>query len=271
MASEYALRSLEYSENIKGGEMVSSVFILLTILTGLSSYTLYKIWKVHLLQFELLSKLQEEEQLGINLFRQIQSYDNLMKILGPTISLPPLRGWAASPDFLLVLAKHVRQEKPKVIIECGSGASSVVLAQCVKLNGEGQVFSLEHDPKYAQKTRELLKQNKLKNYVTVVDASLKKYSRNGKTYQWYSLENLPKLFEIDMLVIDGPPAHVGDKARYLALPKFIDKFSNSCNAFLDDAGRETERSCIKSWSEEFKRIKVKYIDCEKGCAQISLS
>ena len=251
--------------------MALSVFVSLTILTGLTSYTLYKIWKVHLLQYELLSKLQKQEQQSINLFRQVQAYYNLMKYLRSTILLPPLRGWAASPDFLLVIAEHARQEKPKVIIECGSGASSVVLAQCVKLNGEGQVFSLEHDPKYSQRTRELLEKNRLNNYVTLVDAPLKKYSRNGEKYQWYSLENLPKLYEIDMLVIDGPPAYLGPKARYLALPKFIDKFSKNCSAFLDDAGRESERSCIKSWSEEFKNIKVKYIDCEKGCAQISLS
>lgn len=250
--------------------MALIVIVLLVILIGLSSYALYKIRKVHLMQFELLSQLQKEDQRSINLFRQLQSYDNLMKLLDSNISLPPLRGWAASPDFLLLIAEYARGGA-EVIIECSSGASTLVLAQCSKLNGTGHVYSLEHDPKYARKTRYFLEKNKLTDWATVVDAPLKEYLIAGNEYRWYNLENLPELSEIDMLVIDGPPAHVADKARYPALPKLIDKFSKRCHVFLDDADRESEKSCIRLWSEEYKGININYVDCEKGCVEISFN
>src|SRR3712207_1794767 len=75
-------------------------------------------------------------------FRQPEALFGLYLELGFRKSLPPTRGWAASPDILLQLTQHARETHPNVVVECGSGASTVVLARCAELNGGGHVYSL---------------------------------------------------------------------------------------------------------------------------------
>src|SRR5690242_20570642 len=67
-------------------------------------------------------------------FRQVEALAGIFLELGITHSLPPTRGWAASPDFLREIAVHVLHARPGVIVECGSGVSTVVLARCLQKN-----------------------------------------------------------------------------------------------------------------------------------------
>ena len=170
----------------------------------------------------------------------------------------PVGGWAASADFLLVLAKHALEQKPKVIVECGSGTSTLVLALSVQRNGCGHVYSLEHDCEYADKTRERLAQAHLDGFATVIDAPLE----DG----WYKQSAVPSI-EIDMLVIDGPPQLAQGLARYPAGPMLLTKLKGV--AFLDDAARPPERECVARWTKEFKPKQVIEFDCEKGCVALS--
>src|SRR5699024_11233349 len=52
--------------------------------------------------------------------------------------LPPLRGWATSPDVLLRLHTHIMATRPNVIVEFGSGASTLVIADALSQNGAGK-------------------------------------------------------------------------------------------------------------------------------------
>lgn len=56
----------------------------------------HKVKKIHLSTYELESAAEETK----NLFAQVQSFYALEKILNLNQPLPPLRGWAGSPDFL---------------------------------------------------------------------------------------------------------------------------------------------------------------------------
>ena len=93
--------------------------------------------------------------------------------------------------------------------------------QCARLNGCGHVLSLEHDEHYAEKTWQLSIKQGLQNWAIVIDAPLKDYCFGEKDYRWYTLNEQIQNKHIDMLVIDGPPAHHNHYPCYFAGPLLL--------------------------------------------------
>ncbi len=243
--------------------------ILVVIVLSLCLLILHKVRCVHLMQYTLQRQLEQElsKQLHYT-YQQIQVFIDLNRLLQLPWPLPSLRGWAASPDFLLLLAEHVLQHKPNCIVECSSGASTVVLAQCAKLNGHGHILSLEHDAYYAEKTRQLLIKHELQNWATVIDAPLRDYDFNGQNYHWYTLSEQIQNKRIDMLAIDGPPADLNRCARYPAGPLLLPLLNTNSIVFLDDASRPDEQEIVQRWVSEFTGFDAYRHDCEKGAVSL---
>lgn len=240
--------------------------ILATVLINIviSAYTLYKVRKVHLASYTIEQNTTEACQI----FSQIQAYHDLLSLIQPQKPLPPLRGWAASPDFLLLIASHTLSTKPKTLLECSSGASTIVLARCCQLSETGHVFSLEHDLKYAEQTRNRLKEHGLDIWATVIDAPLIAYPTLNDQC-WYSLKLLDlQDNSVEFLVIDGPPSTTALLARYPALPLLKAKLSHNCTIMLDDANRKSETATLKRWSTELPEFKLSILEAEKGCARL---
>ncbi len=92
--------------------------------------------------------------------------DNLLRVLAVEPGwLPPTRGIAASPDFLLCIADHLRTAKPDVVAECGAGVTTLVIARCLQLNGYGKLFSIENDAGQARLARERVHERGLAGFV----------------------------------------------------------------------------------------------------------
>lgn len=200
-------------------------------------------------------------------YQQLEAREILQKMLGLPDSLPGTRGWAGAPDFLLALAHHALEQKPETIVECSSGTSTIVLAQCARLNGKGHVFSLESDAEFAEQTRRNLAMQGLEAWATVYHAPLTATEAAGRTGQWYSLENLPAK-AIDLLVIDGPPAITDPCVRFFAGPKLFERISTGGAVFLDDAERSGERQITSRWKEMFPAWKFENLQAEKGILKI---
>jgi len=241
------------------------------LLTGnllVTLYALHKIRKVHLSTYRLEEVLAHADGESSQLFGQIQAFHALISLISPRKPLPPLRGWAASPDFLFHIASYALATRPKVVVECSSGASTVVLARCCELNGMGHVWSMEHDPVYASKTRKLLEDHGLLAWATVVDAPLTKNPQTGFA-PWYATDGLTIADgSIDLLVIDGPPQNSAPLARYPALPVLNAKLSADCAIFLDDADRPAEQAIVSRWIKEFPHFSLQRLNAEKGCAML---
>jgi predicted O-methyltransferase YrrM len=242
------------------------VYILLAAQFLLLLYTFHKVRQTHLMAYGIKDLIENQTLELNNIYRQVQAYDALQRKLKFEEHLPPLRGWAASPDFLLTIAEHALNSKPDTIVECSSGASTITLAQCAKLNNRGHVYSLENDAFYAEKTRTFLKKHHLDDWATVLHTPLIEIEGNRK---WYDLSNIPEIQEIDMLVIDGPPAFICQDARYPALPNLIDKLKNA-TVFLDDANRPEEKAIIKLWMNQYGVSTVTSHECEKGCISFTI-
>ena len=158
---------------------------------------------------------------------------------------------------------------PRVIVECGSGASTVVLARACERNGRGHVWSLEHLPDMAARTRAWLDEQGLERYATVIDAPLVPQGPDGPTRLWYAVEGLPDL-PIDMVVVDGPPGvTAGSLARYPAGPRLFPRLSEDGAVFVDDADRPDERAMVLRWQQEFPLLVPTTEPCEKGAVVLT--
>ena len=242
--------------------------LLLLAILGVGTALLYGVWKTYRKVARIYQSTALTERDTKFLFNQVQAYHELMGLIRPEHPLPAMRGWAASPDFLLHVASHAIATRPRLIVECSSGVSTIVLARCCQLNGTGRVVSLEHGPEYAQLTREHLAEHGLEGWATVLDAPLGPHERAGGQ-PWYSTRGLDaERGEIDMLVIDGPPGDGARHARYPALPVLASRLSASCAVFLDDARRTEEREIVARWTSEFPEFTSRELTAEKGCVRL---
>lgn len=244
----------------------STIVVLLCAVLALLALLLHKVLRIHAASFELLAHAEVTRAEAQSLFAQLQALSALERLLGLDLPLPPMRGWAGSPDFLLFLARRMLETKPNVVVECSSGVSTVVAARCLQRMGVGHVYSLEHDAAYAEKTRRLLGEYGLQSWATVLDAPLT--TQPGST-PWYADGVLPAdLSPIDLLVVDGPPAATAPMARYPALPRLIDRMAPAFAILVDDADRADERAMLERWRREIPGIQLTRIAAEKGLALV---
>lgn len=249
--------------------MTTIIVWLLAVLFLCVVFTLLKARRAHVAILEvkdLVSKILEETSAA---FSQQQWLALLTDQLGLSKPLPPTRGWASSPDFLMQLAQHLEGVKPRVVIECSSGVSTLVIARSMQQSGVGHVYSLEHDAVYAERTRQMLLDYGVADHATVLHAPL--VDRSGHT-PWYDTSGLPgDLLPAAVLVVDGPPMATAHLARYPALPLLLDRLSNSFSVFVDDANRADERETVRRWQQEIPGLTVDFPHCEKGLAVIHRS
>ncbi len=238
---------------------------LLLAIAGLVAYSFYKIRRIDKNISEILFRVVKLEKTDlVHVFQQRQNLEILQHELTLTRPLPPMRGWAASPDFLLLISRHARETRPQVIVECSSGASTVVLASCLREAGQGHVYSLENEAEFAEITRGHLAREGLNDWATVIHAPLKAYDIEGGRFFWYDDENLPGA-AIDMIVVDGPPHLVGRMARYPAGPNLFTRMASGGTVFADDADRKEEEATFAAWRKQFPDFAERYHHCEKGC------
>jgi len=205
------------------------------------------------------------KQNQINDYNQIESYINLVSVINITRPLPKMRGAAIAPDFANILVSIMLENKPEVILECGSGVSTLIISYCIKKLGSGHIWSLDHEKKYLDITRKNVQIHGLENYASVIFAPLKSIVIDNKNYNWYetkSLKTIPS--KIDLLVIDGPPRRYSSDVRYPALPLLYDYLSDDAVIVLDDANRQGEKEIINKWLELYNIFTYELNDTEKG-------
>lgn len=151
-----------------------------------------------------------------------------------------------------------------MVVECSSGTSTLVLARCCQINGHGHVYSLEHGEEYAIASTRTLKEMGLESFASVIHAPLVECKLDDTQQAWYSLQGLSAK-DIDMLVIDGPPAMQDKQARYPALPMLHDRLNSGCTVFLDDANRDGERVIVERWTKQYPLLRAQMFESERGC------
>jgi len=197
-------------------------------------------------------------------YRQTESLFSLFSYLRPAHPLPPMRGWIISPDAANALMALIDERKPDVIVEAGSGVSTLLCAYALRATGKGRIVSLEHEAEYAARSQEALKQHELQAFASVHYAPLTPVTIGSERLLWYDTGALETVKSIDLLIVDGPPTKGAALARYPALPLLVERLSPAALIFIDDGDRPAEKAVVERWLREFDGFARERLDTEKG-------
>lgn len=148
-------------------------------------------------------------------------------------------GWTLPLDTSRLLVERLRELRPALTVECGSGASTVVMSLW-----SDRHIALDHDPQYAAPWPPV-------RICEIVDG-------------WYQTD-LPD--GIQFALIDGPPGKIG---RHNTFPNLWAHLADEFEVWVDDADRPKERAAIVDWQRRFP-IDVQRVKTERGLAIIRRS
>jgi hypothetical protein len=156
-------------------------------------------------------------------------------------ALPHLGSWKADSGFLHRIVDAVETLRPRNVVELGAGASTLVCAKALALNGGGALTSYDQHEAFVAATARWVADHGLA--ATLRHAPLDR-AVPGWPGSWYRLDDLPE--RIDLLIIDGPPWTVHPFVRGTAETLF-DRLSPAGMILLDDAARPGERIIARRW------------------------
>ena len=208
-----------------------------------------------------------------NAARQVQSYIGMQEYLG-TGNLPAFNSeshsWPVAADFALFLMQRLVLEQYDLVVEFGSGMSTVTVARTLAMEAErtgvppARFISFDHLNHYYQQTQAYLSQVGVGHVVELVLAPLKDWQApDGQVQSYYDCDDaLSELARIHgstirriLVIVDGPPASTGPQARYPAGPVVVQHFPAARIDFLmDDYIRDDEKEVAQRWLADMKAV-----------------
>ena len=188
--------------------------------------------------------------------------------------------WPVSPDFALYLVELIEFNDYDLIIEFGSGISTVIVAKTLLIMAPKRAskppvdfVSFDHLDQYYQQTRAQLQHAGLTDVVKLTHAPLQDWpAPNGNTYPYYSCQ--PTLAALAqkhpaaglrlLVIVDGPPAATGKHARYPAGPLILQHFAGAhIDILIDDYIRKDEKEIAKLWQDDIADAKLVSITTQR--------
>lgn len=166
-------------------------------------------------------------------------------------------GWALPAASAAELDARLATLQPRVVVEAGSGASTLLLAAYAAKTG-ATVVSLEHHPTYHRGTLDLLTRHALADRVDLRLAPLVPHPAGP----WYDAD-LPD--SVELAVVDGPPERDGGRAA--ALPALLPHLRDGWELWLDDASRPGESAALRAWADQY-RVHVDHLPVGRGIAVV---
>lgn len=229
-----------------------------------------------------------------NASRQMQAFTGLENYWR-TGELPTANNethaWPVSPDFSLYVVTLLEKNNYDLVIEFGTGVSTVVIAKALKKLASKRIgknpvgfISFDHLEQYYQQTLSMLQQAALGSYVSLHCTPLEDWvAPNGQSYPYYSCQNILEYIATQysfsglriLVIVDGPPGATSPHARYPAVPLILRYCTNANIDFLlDDYGRTPEKETVQFWEDDMKNENLKYhsthLRLEKDACLISV-
>lgn len=209
-------------------------------------------------------------------FITLQNYFNTEKFTGINLET---NGWPVSSDFALYLIELIEHNNYDLVIEFGSGISTVIIAKALakaaqrtKKKQLAEFVSFDHLEHYYQRTCTQLKYAGLISTVQLYLAPLQDWrSQDGSIQPYYAcqsvLADLAKKYAIDsrlLVIVDGPPGATCKHARYPASPLVLQHFSDThIDILLDDYVRADEKEIVQRWKVDFDTARLQYTVIER--------
>jgi hypothetical protein len=228
-------------------------------------------YKLTLLHLRALQSLHREHPIPLGYWLKFgaivktifRSRDALLPLYGSlqstgeSLQVPELRQllrndilglWSLDGTTINFLWKKLQHDRPKVILECGAGVSSLILAKYAASHGSGRsdaptIFSLEQDMQIKKAIESRLAECGLGGHVQILHVPLSE----SASYEIDANELLKQLGsrKVDWLLIDGPAGPKG--CRKWTLPLLAGFCRSDARWFLDDAFREGELGILREW------------------------
>lgn len=198
----------------------------------------------------------------LNHYRQIESLLGIYSLCSGDFSLGHTRGFAISPDALLLVLKEIKRQKSSVVVEFGCGQSTLAIARILMNQRVGRLFSIEHDQQYLNKTSLSLEALGLRSQVVLIHAPLKFDKFKEMTYD---VDLFPKVSP-NLVLVDGPSGRKG--ARLSPLLWSFEHLAPGGSIFVDDYNREEEKRCVSALLASHAEAEVETLYAEKGLALI---
>jgi hypothetical protein len=212
-----------------------------------------------------------------NSTKQLESHQALQALVGDVPSPP--HGCPISPDFALKLVRLVREESYDLIIEFGSGTSTLLILRALELlgsdrgagtHGSPRLLSFEHSELYSQNTADLVSRCGNRNQLDLLLGSLSPWSDSTGEYSYYSCiqsisdalrslngalpqADLPRTLKL-LVLINGLSESTGGWARYPAVPLVLSACSSmdaAIDFLLDDMLSDEGRELSLAWEDIF--------------------
>lgn len=179
----------------------------------------------------------------------------------------PWSGASLRPTTIAYLLNEIIIHDRKVVVECGSGLSTLFIASLLKsIDRDITFYSIDHDGYWLDIVHKELNRRGVADRVQTIHAPLtqSQWCRDA-SYQWYDPEILDAQLQesgIDLLFVDGPPANKKGLtyARYPAVPYFQSRLGEQYKVILDDGKRRGETRIAKEWGtllgHPFKRDRL---------------
>ncbi len=174
---------------------------------------------------------------------------------------PVWNGWALDRHTAEELAATLYRDQPRIVVETGSGMSTVLLAEYALRTG-ARVTSLEHNSRYHGTTTAALAARGLGEHADVRLCPLEDIDTPVGKLPWYRTR-IPE--EVSFALVDGPPGTVGRGAALFALHPYLNP--DGWQVWLDDANRPTEGEALKAWATHLP-VEYEMVQFPKGCARI---
>ena len=176
----------------------------------------------------------------------------------PHDALPHLGSWKADTWFLWRMVEAIEKLRPREVVELGCGASTLVLAKALELNGGGRLTSYDQHPDFVEATGRWLAGHGLSasmRHAPIVE------DPTSWSHTWYDLRGVPP--EIDLLVIDGPPWALNPFIRGRA-EQLFERIVPGGIVLLDDAARPGERVVAARWRRDWPNFRFTLLPGAKG-------
>lgn len=177
----------------------------------------------------------------------------------------PWNPYAIRPSGLIKILNEIVINQRKSILECGGGISTIYMAKILRERG-GRIHTIEHDLGWIEILKQLLSSQNLLDYVSIISAPLQtspinfQENTSGLWYDLNAIRNALEGIKIDLLLVDGPPAHSKSirYARYPAVPLLKQYLAEDYTIVLDDIGRTGEQQIAAKWQQELEISFQKY-------------
>ncbi len=163
----------------------------------------------------------------------------------PQDALPNLGSWKADAALLDIIADTVLERRPETVVEFGMGATTLVIARALEMNGGGRLVSFDQHEEYVGSVRDWLSEYELE--ADLRHAPLIATSKDWPG-RWYMHGSLPD--RIDLLIIDGPPWAVHPFGRGAADSVF-ERIPSGGVILMDDGARPGERIIARRWRKRW--------------------